>query len=323
MIKIEQLTEDDLKDCANIVLAIGEIYGDYFGDYYKLNEDGVTKYLHRIYNDDMTESAFTILTLDENNLISYEQFDVDGDYNVLMAGFEDYVVTYYEENVFITDKKTNVTSSILFTKRQDEQDLEGYTGLILYSQYNVTTDERCYMSYQQMYNDFNLIYRENTKDPFIYNFETGVTKGKRIKSKSFVRININGLRNPRLFDFITIKEFGLSEFLSKGSYKLQKEDHMSRYFRNYKTINGFALTGFPFTSAYKKEEFTNYLKDHDFNTEVPDYLVELYNKEHKGMKRYEEIAALMKELCSDFVQEQNMKMVLFREVANEDSDEEN
>lgn len=244
---------------------------------------------------------------------------MDEDYNVVVAGFEEYVVTYYGDSIVVEDKETGINSSLNFSQRINGPDGDGFTGCIAYTQYNPHTDERCSLTFQQMYNDFNIVYDYNTKNPFTYRIETGVLNSK-IKAKNYLRSTFDMGENPIIFNLITIKEFGLIRFLSKGSFLLQTDDKITRCFRNYHTTkNGIALTGFPFTRVYKKEEIENDLKIRGFNIEVPQYLIDLYNNEHKEMKRYEEIASLMKAFCSNFDDEQ--KLVLTREVfSNEDEE---
>lgn len=321
MMKIEELTEEDIVNNTNVFLAVGEIYGEYYGEYYKFIEDGITKFIHRIYNEDRTQSALTILTLEDDNTISGEQFNVDEDYNIVRAGFEDYVVTYYEDDIVVEDKNTGMTSSVKFRERPNGEDRDGYTGMVVYSQVNEETDERCILTYQQMYNDFNLINESNTKVPFLYQIEKNVLRNKILKKVRTYGTDFYDFRTtPDLFNIVTIKEYGLITFLKNGAYDLQKTDKIKRCLRLYWTNKaGASFTGFPFSRIYSVEEIESQIKEKGFNIEIPHFLIELYNNEHKEMKRYEEIASLMKTYCSNIEDEQ--KLILTREVfSNEDEE---
>ena len=62
------------------------------------------------------------------------------------------------------------------------------------------------------------------------------------------------------------------------------------------TKNYHAISLFPFCSQYKIEEINTYLESLGFNTSIPRILMDYHNHELPEVKKYQELADLMKEV---------------------------
>lgn len=295
-IELKEISELEIPQYAPVFSCIYQLFGDYVGVYFKICIDGEEKILQR--RDDI----FVLYSIKEKNLVSYETFMVDEEYNVTTAGFDNFDMHTISGDKVINEKDSPVLESLVFVKRKDGLDADGYDGSVGYIQYNQEKDVRLMLIYQQMYNSMNKVYSFHlNKNPFQILIEKGLgakQKGSIIPPRStrYMRCDYD-VRDYNLFyNIAVIKDYGLQEFMDKGAYALHKEDVISRYQKILgMSPSGYAITGFPFCSQYKYEDFSEMFEKYGFKDKVPDILLSIYNGDYSELNYYQEIANFMKE----------------------------
>lgn len=296
MIDIQEISELDIPRYAPIFGCIYDLFQDYVGVYFKLVIDGEEKILQR--RDDL----FVIYTMSDDRQVGYEMFTVDEEYKVNSAGFDNFELHTVDGTRVIQDRNCNNLESLIFSKRSDGADNDGYDGIIGYVQYNQEKDVRLMIMYQQMFNRQDKIYSFHVKNPFQILIEERVAAKNRgsilpIKTTHYVRGEYDYRDNPTLYNIATIKDYGLSEFIEKGSFALQKSDSLVRYYKVlFTTQDKQAVTGFPFCRQYRFEDFQDFFDKYGFKSEIPEHLISIYNGENSELNYYQDIANFMKEI---------------------------
>jgi hypothetical protein len=157
--------------------------------------------------------------------------------------------------------------------------------------------------YQQMYNSQGKVYGYHVgKLPFQILIEKGIgakQRGSRVpvKTRRYMRGDYDVREHPYLYNMAVIKDFGLTEFMDKGAFALQKDNQIIRYYKMmYQTKEGYAVTVFPFGKQYKYEDFEEGFAKYGFYSKVPEFLIEIHNDENRDLNRYEAVALFMKEI---------------------------
>ena len=93
-------------------------------------------------------------------------------------------------------------------------------------QYNPNSKDRATITFQHMYSQGRMVSPFHTKKPFQVIFQSNVkiTKKGEFKSsskKQFIAKTFSIYDDKLGYDIATIKDYGLSEFMEKGSYALQ------------------------------------------------------------------------------------------------------
>ena len=296
-IDINELDELDIPRYAPVFQCVGELFGDYVGVYFKLLIDDQDYILQR--RDDL----FVLYQVHEGNEISYEMFTVDEEYKVVSAGFDDFEMHTISGDRVIQRRNTNNIESLVFNERRNGTDVDGYNGSIRYVQYNQEHDVRLMLIYQQMYNSQGKVYGYHVgKLPFQILIEKGIgakQRGSRVpvKARRYMRGDYDVREHPYLYNMAVIKDFGLTEFMDKGAFALQKDNQIIRYYKMmYQTKEGYAVTVFPFGKQYKYEDFEAGFAKYGFYSKVPEFLIEIHNDENRDLNRYEAVALFMKEI---------------------------
>ena len=158
---ISELSELEIPKYAPIFMCVGELFGDYVGVYFKLVIDEEEYILQR--RDDL----FVLYQVHERNEVSYEMFTVDEEYKVTSAGFDDFEMHTVSGDRVVQRRDSNNIESLIFMKRKDGGDVDGYDGSVGYIQYNQEHDVRLMLIFQQMYNYQEKVYGYHVgKSPF-------------------------------------------------------------------------------------------------------------------------------------------------------------
>lgn len=298
MIDIKDIDELEIPRLAPIFYKIFEVFGDYDGYYFKLVVDGKEKILQR------RDNIFAMYYLDENKNVYCDMFKVNEEYKVIGAQFDDFEMhTISGDRVIQFDDSNNI-ETLIFLKRSDGFDSDGYDGTIGYIQYNQENDVRLMLLYQQMYNNEERVFswHIDRKNPFQILIERGVNAKEKgsiipVRSSRYIRCDYDYRDHNAYYNMAVIKDYGLKEFMEKGAYALHKEDVISRYQKIIAMTPGrYAITGFPLCSQYKYEDFSSLFKKYGFKSKVPSELLSIYNDDNEQLKTYQEIAEFMKEI---------------------------
>ncbi len=296
-IDIKELNELDIPGYAPIFYCIYDLFGDYVGFYFKLIIDGKEKILQR--RDDL----FVLYSIEDVNLVSYEMFTVDEEYKVSSAGFDEFEIHTINGDKVLQDRGSSNLESLVFIKRSDGQDADGYDGSVGYIQYNQEKDVRLMLIYQQMYNTNERVYSFHVdKNPFQILLEKGVNAKKNgsilpVRSTRYIRADYDINEHEMFYNFAVIKDYGLQEFMEKGAFALHREKTISRYQKIIGMTPGkYALTGFPLCSQYRYEDFDELFAQYGFKNKVPSNLLAVHNGEFEGLNYYQQIASFMQEI---------------------------
>lgn len=257
-IDIKEIEEREISKYAPIFSCIYDLFGDCVGVYFKLIIDGQEKILQR--RDDL----FVLYSIKDVNLVSFEMFTIDEEYNVTSAGFNDFELHTINGDKVIQERGSVNLESLIFIKRSNGVDTDGYDGSVGYIQYNQEKDVRLMLIYQQMYNSNGKVYSYHVdKNPFQILIERGL-KGKKngsivpVRSTRYMKYDYDYRVCNTLYNLAVIKDYGLQAFMEKGAYALHKENVISRYHKIIGvTRGGYAITGFPLCKQYHYEDFND------------------------------------------------------------------
>ncbi len=294
-IRIEEMEPSEVQYFAPVFQCIMDLHGDFSGFYFKLMIDGKEHLLHRI------EDLFTVFTINNGNEVSYEMFCVDEDYKITSAGFDDFEMQLVSGDRCIQFRDTYNVESLVFIKRSDGHDIDGFDGSIGYIQYNQEHDVRLMLLYQQMYNSAEQVHGYQTgKEPFQILIEKGLNAKKKgsilpVRSERYIKTVIDS--DDVAYGVSAIREYGLSEFLQKGAYNLHKEDRIIRYYKILtQTKEKYAITTYPLGTGYRLDAFDELFKKYGFKRTIPQELIQIHNNQHDDLNRYQDIADYMKEV---------------------------
>ncbi len=285
MISISELKPIEIPFYRNIFNQINDFYGSFEGIYYKVTVNGDTYILHR------TDNCFNLF---DTKTGKREIFTIDSEYNIQGLILDGMSFRYLGGDLIARDIKSGISSNLTLFKRVNGKDIDGYSGLAIYSQYDEKKDMRVIYTYQHMYNQDERIYDMHLQKPFTIFIEDNVTKAGsgevKPQSESFIKGDYDLRDEPIGFSLATIKDFGLIPFMKNGSYSLQKQDKITRY---YKILgqhkDNSAITLFPLCRQYKIEELNERVKQLGFGTEVPELLLNIYNRDERRLNRFVEI----------------------------------
>lgn len=294
---IKELSETDLQSYAPIFSCIFNLFGDYVGVYFKLVIDGKERLLQR------RDNMFVLYNMAGENLVNYEMFTVDDEYKIDSAGFDNFEVYTMNGDKVIKENGSSNLESLVFIKRSDGRDSDGFDGTVGYIQYNQEKDTRLMLLYQQMYNDRGKVYSYHVdKNPIQIMIEKGVGAKQRgsilpVRTSRYYRCDYDYRDHNVFYNLAVLKDYGLQEFMEKGAYALHRENVISRYQKIITTTSsGYAVTGFPFCKQYPYEAFNELFDEYGFRKKIPDSLLSIYNGEFDDLNYYQEIASFMKEI---------------------------
>lgn len=272
MIKFINIDETDTKTLEDILNAHAEIVGEYSGKFFKYNMNDSIGYLYK--KDDLITCYYF-----DNDYLYYQIFYVDENYNITKFDWDDYIVDLTGDSLFFNNYEKNLYSSISMVKRKNGDDIDGYNGVIGYTQYNPLNNMTATIAYQYMFSKMrekDVIYDFHMKEPLEVIISVG-PDGKH--PKSFV--SRSAKRGTLLYEIM----------LKKDKQSVYEQNDIKRYYRVlFKDHNDYAVTGFPFCPQYTIQNIEAMLKEKGFNLYIPESIREFYNDYLKIIKDYQEIA---------------------------------
>ena len=298
MYKLKELTDNDVLRHELSIRCAYQVYGDVVGTFYLLEKDGKESILHN------KDNIFMII--DElDGKVSYTMFAVDDNFELSDLGYPEFEFHLLDKEYVFLDRETGKSYSIALNERADGEDVDGYNGYVRFTQFNSDTRERATITFQHMFSQGRMVSPFHTKKPFQVIFQSNVkiTKKGEFKSsskKQFIAKTFSIYDDKLGYDIATIKDYGLSEFLEKGSYALQSnERNITRYYKIlYVTDSLYAATGFPFTRQYTLEDMIAMLKERGFGYEIPQQYMDIYNGRDELLN---EVKQLIEEIKKNIV----------------------
>ncbi len=282
MVNLEKLSTDEVNNKPFLINQIFDLYGDVPGEFYSYKYNGEDRWLYR------DELYCTILGL-EGEYIVYTSFMLNEDYELSYMEFDEFSAALNKNGeMLLWNEEKDVAESITMKERNESACVNELDGIIIHHQVNIKTGEELLISYKALYRRDPDYYQSLFTNPFIYSFING--------SKVEQYMQFRTSTDYRSYDLITIKEFGLSEFLQKGAYELQKEKSITRYFKiRGQLADGTCLLFYPLFKGYTEDQMDEILKEKGFSREVNDYILDYYNGNYLECTEYKDLAEAIKE----------------------------
>lgn len=310
MVKLVKIDGEVLKKVPNILGFIEKYYGyDIPLIVYGVLIDEKFGFVVRNGND--------CIYIVDNNL-EMVSFEVDEDDTLLSVVKDGYKKYYHVNSESYCELNTGVESYLDFEKNESP-DLEGYNGLVVYTQYDPSRDLRCEIQYPHMYREMN-----DGGNPPIYEFHTNSFRSvyidKKFLEKGLREKGILGNRHLYYnkmtvyegdidYDISAINDFGLVKFLENGSYKLYGTDKIYKFCKaKFITASGYFVTLFPFCATYTEDSIKEYIEDLGFSSKIPEFIFNSYNGKDEMFNVVEEIVRQMQEI--DKNKNDDMRMIL-------------
>lgn len=298
MYKLKELTDNDVLKHELSIRCAYQVHGDVVGTFYLLDNDGKESILHNL------DNIFMIIS-EDNGKVSYTMFAVDDNFELSDLGYPEFEFHLLDKEYVFLDRETGNSYSIALNERVDGEDVDGYNGYVRFTQYNPNSKDRATITFQHMYSQGRMVSPFHTKKPFQVIFQSNVrVKGngelKAGSKKQFIAKTFSIYDDKLGYDIATIKDYGLSEFMEKGSYALQNnERNITRYYKIlYVTSDLYASTGFPFTRQYSLEDMIAMLEEIGFGYEIPQQYLDIYNGRDELLN---EVKQLIEEIKKNIV----------------------
>lgn len=292
---ISEMKAIDIPKYHLIFSLISDLFGSLNGVYYKVSIDGKDYILYK------SDNVLTLFSTGKE--IHYKTFTIDKDYNIngLVLGRKE--IFYVDNQLISRDKLTGVLENVSLVKR-DEPDYEGYNGYVLHVQYNPDQDVRLIQTFQHNYNADERIYDMHIQKPFNVIVEQNAAEVdaglKKASRQVYIKDEYDIQDDPIGFSLATIKDFGITKFLQKGSFALQNKEQIVRYYKVLRVdSNGGAVTRFPLCRQYKQEDITEIIEGYGFNSHISELLLDIYNSDYPLLPFLRDVVASVKNVEMD------------------------
>lgn len=295
MVTLKKLRREEVNQKPFLINQIFDLYGGVPGEfyYYKYQENDRWLYRDGFY--------FTILGI-EGEYIVYTSFMMNEDYELSYMEFDNFSAALNNNGEILLWKEGSpIAQSLILQKRNRSEN--DFDGLLIHHQVNCNTNEELLISYKTCYRENTSFYPGEIRSPFLICFK------KENKVEQYLQF-ITSL-DYWSYDLLTIKEFGLNAFLQKGSYSLQKERSITRYFKiKGKKVDGTCILLYPFSKGYTLEEMDEMLEKKGFTRKVEEYLLNYYNGKYFEYAEYQELVKSLKKYDKHLNYELKLKKVL-------------
>ena len=303
MVNFYDLTEEKRKKFEPIFLVMDEMTDNLNSLVFLYDYKGTEKLLQ--IDGNICRSWYFL----EDNNISYNEFEVDNNCDISFVALDDAILIEEKDEAFFYNRHTNCLEDFMFIPKE-EQDAQGYNGLAVYSQYNEEKDIRAALIYQHMQKPNNTVYKMHLKNPIQILIDKNVNS--KIKSEAYARYDFDARKNYNAFRIATIKDYGLLNTFNKDLISLQRDTKISRYYKilNMHSDSEEVRVSYPFGSQYKLEEIFEYLNKLGFNTEVPDYLIDMNNQKNEEYMESLQLATILKMYNNEYKKEKGYSLIL-------------
>ena len=231
-----------------------------------------------------------------------------------MVALDDAILYENKDVSYFCSRKTNCFEDFAFIPTSDV-DRQGYNGIATYSQYNEDKDIKVDIMYQHMQKPNNQVYKLHLKNPILIGINKKVSKNMNKYTEMYARYDFDAEKNFNAFRIATIKDYGLLNTFNKDLISLQKTSKIVRYYKvlNVNKKNEFTAT-YPFGNQYNLDEIYEYLNKLGFNTEVPDYLIDMNNQKNEEYLETVVLAANLKALNNAYIKQTGHSLKLIKEL---------
>lgn len=241
-------------------------------------------------------------------------FSLNENEDLYAVGKDEYTVVFDSVLCFVNKDQ----ESSLDLVQLSEPDEDDYTGMVRFLQHDRKTNTMCEINYQQMYREYN------GQAP-IYSFHTEKIDRAYITEDYDKQKDKTGLLSRKChyfskvvfkeghigYDISAIKDYGLFEFLSKGSYNLIREPEVEKYTKAIvRCSNGTLFDPWPFGREYSEKDVKEIIESHGFKSEIPEEYLRIYNGGDSTVQMAKELVRLMKELKPELEKPENSRMCL-------------
>lgn len=294
MVQITELNEEVIQSVPHVLELLFEIYGPKTIGLYAVNVDGELGFIGR--------DGANCVYIHKNG---YNRFTLNQD-EELGVLLKDGMEIYFGDSLYFVDENKHEHSVELYSL--DRPDDEEYDGCVSYKQYNPNNDTLCEMRFQHMYREVDgrpIIYGYHTQKVDCLYIDEEYTKRPQPKkgilpkrAKYYSKLEFD--EDMIGYKWVALKEFGLSEFLAKGSYQLQREHKVVRYTKTrFISMSGNYCDFWPIGEQLKIEDLNELIGSYDFNTELPWKFLEVYNGRDSFVNTLKEIVAQMKSVTAE------------------------
>ena len=197
---------EEIEDSENYVEIIKENFGNLGGDFYKYNYLEKERILY-------CDGLYSVIFYHDREYLNYGILVMDENYNLDYASLDEFNFSLKDGHLMTWDSP--VYETIDFCKKKDSVG-DDYDSSIIYIQINSLTGEELVMAYE--WNDrgaYNRLYTSSLKEPYSLAF----LQNKKLQKYVLVKAEQGLLA----YDVMTIKDYGMTEFLKNGMYSLNRE----------------------------------------------------------------------------------------------------
>lgn len=306
----EIITVDE--ECLKSVTHIYEYISDAFGN--------VNVAVYAFLTEDKNLGFFALcgkngLYIVDKDDVEITRFTLDEEYNLWTVHRNGFDITFEGDDTFLYEKTTGI-EHYLTIEHLNFEDEDGYDGYAFYTQYNEKERKRCQVNYQHMYrakDGIIPIYPMHLKKKNHIFLDYGVildhedegfdllmgAKGKKHQYycrfdtwKSVIATMLNAYRSGGVMSALR----SYKEYMDDVDGNMRCED---RYYRILYEHGENFETLYPFGKGKTIKEMDELITSEGFCSEVPSFVVDVYNEKDPIIKDIEYLLKQAKELTDD------------------------
>ena len=255
----------------------------------------------------VTRKGKDYLYIKNNDTLEMIAFTLNENFDLLCLKKDGYIIDFNSDG---TDE--NGIQSYLFFEANGYEDIQGYDGIAVYSQYDPSKDIKCELQYPHMVRDpinnvFPIYEMHTKKFRSVYIDADYEKKGEvdvgfiRKKCAYYNRYIIQS--GTPAYRFISLRE----NWLTKKSYDYP--DTIERFCKTkFIFPSGDVITSYPLGELFDESEIISEIEEKGFKSEIPSLVMKGYNKGDSDINEILELSKQIKEI--EKMNDEEMKLIL-------------
>lgn len=291
MVKLVDISEDDLIKYDDVFKRAEMLFGWNSGDAYKIVENGKDSILFCYH------PVYMVFSYDKNGKLDFKSCVADDNGKVVSITIDGYQVNICNNSIYLIDEDGRHQSVQMLRNQENPVFEVSANGLLTYMQYDSKKDIRLVIRYDQdVYGDSQRIYVDYLSNPFYVSVESKPKlrdKGLIFigKKDAYYRMDFDVWNNKWQYDLATLGEYGVGAVMASDTISLHSgEKEFSRYYRQLLSIGSYiSITSFPFGRAYKKKDIDLIIDELHFNKFIPPFVGNLFNDRYNITREFQSI----------------------------------
>lgn len=269
MVRLVKINIDKVVGLPNIIQFIQEYYGfDKNVDVYLTNDGNNNGMITRVGDE-------CVYLVGDDKFTTYK-FYLNSNNDLVTILKDGYQIDFDEFGPIF--KKDNISSNMFFAY-DEECDLEGYDGRVIFNQYDESKDLNCELQFPHMYRG-----SVDGKNPPVYDMHLRSFRTCYLDSSYMRKGEVESgfiRRGCEYFNKFVVEKGDLDYSIicfKEGLVLDEQPRELIRYCKTkYISLSGDYITGFPFCKIFTEQDVRRYVEKLGFGVEIPELILNIYN----------------------------------------------